>query len=54
MLSGVLAATYGVGAAGIVYLITQVRRLDNEMVDYNNLRQTDFTYESVDKTTLPR
>ena len=54
MLTGILAATYGASAAGIIYMLTQVWRLDNEMVDYNNLRQTDFTYENIDKSSLPR
>lgn len=39
---------------GILALFARVRHLDNEMEDYSKLRDVDFTYEDVEKGTLPK
>lgn len=54
MLTGILAASYGLSALGILSLFVRVRRLDNEMEDYSKLRDVDFTYEAVEKESLPK
>jgi len=54
MLTGILAASYGISAVSIIGMFARVRRLDNEMEDYSKLRDVDFTFENIEKDTLPK
>lgn len=54
MITYILGTSYLLGAAGIGHCLLSVRRLDDELTEYTQLREQDFTFDKTDTSSLPR